>query len=117
MTLQNPFKRTTAYVTDTTVGDSAFGQLLNSGANRTMQLDARIDFWPKVAVGRIERVVEVEHPSVDIGKTRQGAVQMFCRSDCRQTWRKKLDFRGLLLPLFRANAEKQGWHIPDKKVF
>ena len=44
MTLTNPFKRTQPYVTDTTVGDSGFGQLLNGGAGRTMQLDARIDF-------------------------------------------------------------------------
>ncbi len=44
MTLSNPFKRTYAYLTDTTVGDSAFGQVLEGGANRTMQLDARIDF-------------------------------------------------------------------------
>jgi hypothetical protein len=44
MTLSNPFKRTYAYLADQTVGDSAFGQLLEGGANRTMQLDARIDF-------------------------------------------------------------------------
>ncbi|HEY3439324.1 MAG TPA: TonB-dependent receptor [Paludibaculum sp.] len=44
MTMTNPFKRTRPYVTSTTVGDSGFGQMLNSGAGRTMQLDARIDF-------------------------------------------------------------------------
>ena len=44
MTMQNPFKRTYAQFADTTVGDSSFGQLLERGASRTMQLDARIDF-------------------------------------------------------------------------
>jgi hypothetical protein len=44
MTMQNPFKRTYAYLASTVVGDSSFGQLLEGGANRTMQLDARIDF-------------------------------------------------------------------------
>ena len=44
MTMTNPFKRTYSYLTDTTVGDSSFGQLLEGGASRTMQLDARIDF-------------------------------------------------------------------------
>jgi len=44
MTMQNPFKRTYAYLADQTVGDSAFGQLLEGGASRTMQLDGRIDF-------------------------------------------------------------------------
>jgi Carboxypeptidase regulatory-like domain len=44
MTMTNPFKRTYAYITDTTVGDSGFGQVLQGGGNRTMQLDARIDF-------------------------------------------------------------------------
>jgi hypothetical protein len=44
MTMTNPFKRTFAYFADTTVGDSAFGQILQGGASRTMQLDARIDF-------------------------------------------------------------------------
>jgi hypothetical protein len=44
MTMMNPFKRTYAYLADNTVGDSSFGQLLEGGANRTMQLDARIDF-------------------------------------------------------------------------
>jgi len=32
------------YITDTGVGDSSFGQVLAGGANRTMQLDARVDF-------------------------------------------------------------------------
>jgi len=44
MTMMNPFKRTYAYLADNTVGDSSFGQLLEGGANRTLQLDARIDF-------------------------------------------------------------------------
>ncbi len=44
MTIANPFKRTYAYLADTTVGDSAFGQVLEGGAARTVQLDARIDF-------------------------------------------------------------------------
>jgi hypothetical protein len=44
MTWTNPFKRTSPYVTDTTVGNAGFGQLLLGGADRTMQLDARVDF-------------------------------------------------------------------------
>jgi hypothetical protein len=44
MTWTNPFKRTNPYVTDTTVGNAGFGQLLLGGADRTMQLDARVDF-------------------------------------------------------------------------
>lgn len=44
MSMTNPFKRTQAYITDTGVGNSGFGQLLLGGAGRTMQLDARIDF-------------------------------------------------------------------------
>ena len=44
MTLSNPFKRQYRYLTDTTVGDSSFGQVLAGGADRTMQLDARVDF-------------------------------------------------------------------------
>ena len=44
ITVMNPFKRTYAYLADNTVGDSSFGQLLEGGANRTVQLDARIDF-------------------------------------------------------------------------
>lgn len=43
-TVANPFKRQYTYLVDTTVGDSAFGQVLGGGANRTMQLDGRIDF-------------------------------------------------------------------------
>jgi hypothetical protein len=44
MTLSNPFKRKYAYLTDTGVGDSSFGQVLGGGGGRTMQLDARVDF-------------------------------------------------------------------------
>ena len=44
MTMTNPFKRQYRYITDTGVGDSSFGQVLAGGANRTMQLDARVDF-------------------------------------------------------------------------
>ena len=44
MTVVNPLKRTNPYVVDTTVGDSAFGQILQSGGDRTVQLDARITF-------------------------------------------------------------------------
>ena len=43
-TVQNPVKRHSTHLTDNYVGDSAFGQVLASDANRTMQLDARIDF-------------------------------------------------------------------------
>ena len=32
--------------------------------------DARVDLRPEVAAGRIERVVEIEHPGVDMGKAR-----------------------------------------------
>ncbi len=44
MTMTDPFKRTSSYLVDGTVGDSAFGEMLRNGAGRTMQLDARIDF-------------------------------------------------------------------------
>ncbi len=44
MTLTNPFKRTGRYIVSTTVGDSGFGQLLQSGGGRTMQLDGRIEW-------------------------------------------------------------------------
>jgi len=44
MSMSNPFKRTQPYITDQTVGNSGFGQMLLGGAGRTMQLDARIDF-------------------------------------------------------------------------
>lgn len=44
MTLSNPFKRQYTYITDTGVGDSAFGQVLGGGGGRTLQLDGRIDF-------------------------------------------------------------------------
>ncbi|MDD1633802.1 MAG: hypothetical protein LUP91_16555, partial [Methylococcaceae bacterium] len=44
MTMSNPFKRTQPYITDQTVGDSGFGQMLLGGGGRTMQVDARIDF-------------------------------------------------------------------------
>jgi hypothetical protein len=44
MTMSNPFKRKYTYLTGGTVGGSGFGQMLQGGANRTMQLDARIDF-------------------------------------------------------------------------
>ncbi|HEX8984551.1 MAG TPA: TonB-dependent receptor [Bryobacteraceae bacterium] len=43
-TWSNPFKRTRPYITDQTVGDTTFGQLLLGGANRTMQVEARVDF-------------------------------------------------------------------------
>ncbi|MFN7994111.1 MAG: carboxypeptidase regulatory-like domain-containing protein [Bryobacteraceae bacterium] len=43
-TAMNPFKRRYAYVVDTTVGDSAFGQVLQDGAFRQVQIDARIEF-------------------------------------------------------------------------
>ena len=42
--MTNPLKRTVPYVTDTTVGDAAFGQLLLGGGDRVMQLNARIEF-------------------------------------------------------------------------
>jgi len=43
-TWQNPFKRTVPYLTDTTVGDAAFGQMLLGGGGRLLQLDAHLDF-------------------------------------------------------------------------
>jgi hypothetical protein len=43
-TWQNPFKRKYGYLADTGVGDSAFGQILQGGAGRTLQLDAHIEF-------------------------------------------------------------------------
>ncbi len=42
--MTNPLKRTTPYITDTTVGDSAFGGLLLGGGDRVMQLNARFEF-------------------------------------------------------------------------
>jgi hypothetical protein len=42
--MTNPLKRTVPYITDTTVGDSAFGQLLLGGGDRVMQLNARFEF-------------------------------------------------------------------------
>jgi hypothetical protein len=44
MSMTNPFNRTTRYIQDTTVGDSAFGQVFAGGGGRTIQLDARIEF-------------------------------------------------------------------------
>ena len=44
MTLSNPFKRQYTYISDQSVGDSSFGQVLGGGGGRTMQLDARVDF-------------------------------------------------------------------------
>jgi len=43
-TLFNPFKRQSTGLLDTGVGDSAFGQVVSNGGNRTMQLEGRIDF-------------------------------------------------------------------------
>jgi hypothetical protein len=43
-TWANPFKRRYAYITDQTVGDAAFGQMLQGGASRTLQLDAHLEF-------------------------------------------------------------------------
>jgi hypothetical protein len=40
----NPFKRQYTYLQDTTVGDTNFGSVLAGGANRTMQLEGRIDW-------------------------------------------------------------------------
>jgi hypothetical protein len=42
--MTNPLKRTVPYVSDTTVGDSAFGGLLLGGGDRVMQLNARFEF-------------------------------------------------------------------------
>jgi hypothetical protein len=42
--MTNPLKRTVPYITDTTVGDSAFGGLLLTGGDRVMQLNARFEF-------------------------------------------------------------------------
>ncbi len=44
MTMTNPFNRTTREFLSTSVGDSAFGTLVNRGGGRTIQLDARIEF-------------------------------------------------------------------------
>ena len=44
MTLSNPFKRKSVSLLDTTVGDALFGAVEGRGGDRTMQLDARIDF-------------------------------------------------------------------------
>jgi hypothetical protein len=44
VSLTNPFNRTSLYIADTTVGDSAFGQLFQGGGGRTVQLDARVEF-------------------------------------------------------------------------
>jgi hypothetical protein len=44
MTMSNPFNRTTREFASTTVGDSGFGALLQTGGGRTIQLDARIEW-------------------------------------------------------------------------
>jgi hypothetical protein len=44
MTMTNPFNRTSRYIVSTTVGDSSFGQLLDTGGGRTLQLDARFEW-------------------------------------------------------------------------
>jgi len=43
-TMTNPLKRKRASFASQTVGDSAFGMLLDGGGDRTIQLDARIEF-------------------------------------------------------------------------
>ena len=43
-TWSNPFKRRYGYIVDTTVGDSSFGQVLQDGAGRTLQVDAHVEF-------------------------------------------------------------------------
>jgi hypothetical protein len=43
MTWRNPFNRTQPYISDFTVGDSAFRQAFASGGGKTLQLDARIE--------------------------------------------------------------------------
>ena len=43
-TWQNPFKRKYGYIVDSGVGDSAFGQVLEGGAGRTLQVDAHLEF-------------------------------------------------------------------------
>jgi hypothetical protein len=37
---------------------------------RHKKRDALVDLWPQIAGGRIERIVEIEDPCVDISKTR-----------------------------------------------
>jgi hypothetical protein len=44
MTWRNPFNRIQPYISDLTVGDSAFGQVFVGGGVKTLQLDARIEF-------------------------------------------------------------------------
>ena len=39
-----PLNRTQPYISDSTVGDSAFGQVFAGGGGETLQLDARIEF-------------------------------------------------------------------------
>jgi hypothetical protein len=57
MTMSSPFKRKQPCLTGGTVGDSGFGQMLQGGANRTMQLDARTDFHlPETFSGGCGRV-------------------------------------------------------------
>jgi hypothetical protein len=44
MTMTNPFNRTNRYIVSTTVGDSGYGQLLQGGGGRTLQIDARVEW-------------------------------------------------------------------------
>lgn len=44
MTMTNPFNRTNRYFVTTTVGESGFGELLQGGGGRTLQLDARFEW-------------------------------------------------------------------------
>jgi hypothetical protein len=44
LTMTNPFNRTNRYLVSTTVGDSGFGQLLQGGGGRTIQLSGRLEW-------------------------------------------------------------------------
>jgi hypothetical protein len=43
-TMTNPLNRTTRYIATTTYGDPAFGQVLQGGGGRTLQLDGRFEW-------------------------------------------------------------------------
>lgn len=44
LTMTNPFNRTDRYIVSTTVGDSGYGQLLQGGGGRTLQIDGRFEW-------------------------------------------------------------------------
>jgi hypothetical protein len=44
ITMTNPLNRTSRYIVSTTVGDSGYGQLLQGGGGRTLQIDGRFEW-------------------------------------------------------------------------